>query len=442
MKLATLIVAAVVALVGLLAGGVIGQSHAGTQDRARSSDAGRGPNEKGAVRNAAQDGQRGAVTKPAIEQGAPIVQVDAVDADGHAAAGAEIVAQVTYSRGPSDIEVISERAKSDGNGHARFELAQERRGARLYYARVWAYQEKCAVAMSNNIMLGGRTPAPAVRLTLDRPTDRTVTIVGADQMPVAGLRVAPVLLRQADGRFAWVTIPEEWIERLTTTTDAKGVGTLAGLFTSVVPISIRVTGSQLAPHTLPLDEPQGKNYVLKVGRPGRLVGVVRTETGEPLGDIPVEVWVRGAGAVAGDPARRRITPDALVRLDPAPIKSGPQGTFQTPPKLLGGSTYRVSIRCDGYVPFVSDWIKLDGERANVQPIRLRALRNVTGRIEDGQGRAIAGAACFPAGVRGGDLDGCGRAVRARRHHPRQDGSGGRARGVQAPRVGGRSSGAR
>ncbi len=244
--------------------------------------------------------------------------------------------------------------------------------------------------MSNTIVLGGRTPPPVVRLTLDRPSDKTVTIVGVDQMPVAGLRVAPIVLRKVDGRLAWFTIPDEWIERLTVTTDAKGAATFAGLAPSVVPLSVRVSGSQLAPHTLPLDEPQGNGNVLKVGRPGRLVGVVRTEAGEPLGDIPVEVWVRSTGSVAGDPVRRRITPDEIVRLDHGPIKSGPQGTFQTPPALLEGSAYRVSIGHDGYVPFVSDWIRLDGERANVQPIRLRALRNVTGRIEDGQGRAIAG----------------------------------------------------
>ena len=317
-----------------------------------------------------------------------------VDADGRAAAGAEFIAQVTYSRGPADIEVISERAKGDANGHSRFELARLRAGSRVYYARVWAYQEKCAVAMSNTIVLGGRTPPPIVRLTLEPPSDKTITIIGADQMPVAGLRVAPIVLRKADGRLNWFTIPDEWIERLTVTTDAKGVATFAGLAANVVPLSVRVGGSPLAPHTLPLDEPQGNGYVLKVGRPGRLVGVVRTEAGEPLGDIPVEVWVRGVGSVAGDPVRRRITPDEVVGLEPAPIKSGPQGTFQTPPALLEGSSYRVSIHRKGYVPFVSDWIKLDGERANVQPIRLRALRNVTGRIEDAHGRAIAGALVF------------------------------------------------
>ena len=391
MKHATLIVAAtVVVIVGLLAGGgVSAQGSAGGQDRAGA--AGREATQKGGAKNAALGGQRGAAAKSAIEQGPLIIQADVVDADGRAGAGAEIIAEVTYSRGPGDLEVLLERAKGDGNGHARFELARQRPGSSIYFARVWAHQEKWAVAMSNTIVLGGRTPPPVVRLTLDRPSDKTITIVGVDQMPVAGLRVAPVVLRKADGRLAWFTIPDEWIERLTVTTDAKGMATFAGLSASVVPMSIRIGGSQLAQHTLPVEESTGTGYVLKVGRPGRLVGVVRTEAGEPLGDIPVEVWVRGAGSVAGDPARRRITPDEIVRLESGPIKSGPQGTFQTPAALLGGSRYRVAIHREGYVPFVSDWIKLDGERASVQPIRLRALRNVTGRIEDGQGRAIAGA---------------------------------------------------
>ena len=95
---------------------------------------------------------------------------------------------------------------------------------------------------------------------------------------------------------------------------------------------------------------------------------------------------------------RRITTDEIVRLDPQPLKTGPQGAFQTPPTLLNGSTYRVSIRHDGFVPFVSDWVTLDGERATIPAIRLQPLQKLTGQIQDRQGRAVAGARVFlPAG---------------------------------------------
>ena len=61
--------------------------------------------------------------------------------------------------------------------------------------------------------------------------------------------------------------------------------------------AIRVAGPGVAPHTLPLDVPQGKDIVLKLGRSGRVVGIVRTASGEPLADVPVEVWVQGSGTL-------------------------------------------------------------------------------------------------------------------------------------------------
>jgi CarboxypepD_reg-like domain len=58
----------------------------------------------------------------------------------------------------------------------------------------------------------------------------------------------------------------------------------------------------------------------------------------------------------------------------------------------------VSIRHDGFVPFVSDWVTLNGERAAIPAIRLQPLRQVTGQINDRQGRPVAGARVFvPAG---------------------------------------------
>ncbi len=50
------------------------------------------------------------------------------------------------------------------------------------------------------------------------------------------------------------------------------------------------------------------------------------------------------------------------------------------------------------MPFVSDWVTLNGERAAIPPIRLQPLQKLTGQIKDRQGRAVAGARVFlPAG---------------------------------------------
>jgi hypothetical protein len=112
-------------------------------------------------------------------------------------------------------------------------------------------------------------------------------------------------------------------------------------------LAIRVAGPGVAPHALPLNAAVGKG-ILKLGRPGRLVGVVRTAAGQPMANVPVEVWVQGSGTVPNELVNRSITPAEPLRLDPALLRTGPQGTFQTPPTLLSGSSYRVSIRHDGY----------------------------------------------------------------------------------------------
>ena len=83
----------------------------------------------------------------------------------------------------------------------------------------------------------------------------------------------------------------------------------------MLPLSIQVAGPGVAPHTLPLDVPQGRDAVLKLGRPGRVVGIVRTASGVPLADVPVELWVQGADIRRSDfgPSfgARRITSDEI-----------------------------------------------------------------------------------------------------------------------------------
>ena len=180
------------------------------------------------------------------------------------------------------------------------------------------------------------------------------------------------------------------------------MATLSYLSKAMVPLSIRVAGPGVAPHSLPLDVPATRNAVLKLGRPGRVVGIVRTAAGVPLADVPVELWVQGADIRRNDFGERgpsrRITSDEILPLDQGPLKTGAQGAFQTPSTLLFGSSYRVAIRLDGFAPFVSDWVTLDGDRAAIPPIHLQPIRKLAGQVNDRQGRAVAGARVFlPAG---------------------------------------------
>ena len=237
-----------------------------------------------------------------------------------------------------------------------------------------------------------------------------------------------------------------WLEPLTVTHGRQGRGDAdlpPGTMSALVDPGRR---SRSCPAHVAARRAHGKDVVLKLGRPGRVVGIVRTASGQPLADVPVELWVQGSGTLPSDLldslGNRRITPDEIVRLDPQPLKTGPQGAFQTPPTLLSGSTYRVSIRHDGFVPFVSDWVTLDGERAAIPAIRLQPLQKLTGQIQDRQGRAVAGARVFLAGRRSRNGDRCRRAICPGRHQPRKDRHPGRADGIPAPGLVGRSASAR
>ena len=202
-----------------------------------------------------------------------------------------------------------------------------------------------------------------IRLTVEDPVQRTISVVGPDDRPMAGLRLVPRSLKRGNSSFP-IQIPDELLERLTVTTDAMGEATLVYLSQAMEPLTVQIAGAGIAAHTLPLfDRP------LKMGRTGRLVGVVRAESGQPLAGFPVAVWVRPTGTLPW--GLLDASPPETIKFDSPPL-TGAEGAFQTPPSLLDGSTYRVSIRQDGFAPFVSEWVTLVGDRTALRPIRLRA----------------------------------------------------------------------
>ena len=352
-----------------------------------------------AVAQVAQGPPLPPAAKPATDQGPLVIGVEVVDSEGHRLSGADVVVTLWYSRGFGNNEAVVERTRTDGAGRVQFKVARERPGSRIRSADVWAHQAGRAFA-TTNVLLTGNLPPSVVHLTLAHPAKWTITVLGPDDQPIAGLRLTPRLFRRTTPMA--LTVPDGLLEQLTVTTDVKGMATLAYMPDMIEPQSIQVAGQGVASHTLPLDVSRGKDVVLRLGRPGRVVGIVRTATGAPLADVRVELWVQGSGSLPaglrngrGD---QRITSDEVVRLAPQPLRTGPQGAFQTPATLLSGSTYRVSIRQNGFVPFVSDWVTLKDERAAIPPIRLQPIQTLTGQIKDRQGRAIASARVFlPAG---------------------------------------------
>ena len=340
--------------------------------------------------------QGGAISGSSTSPVPFLIQAETVDGQGKPLSGAEVGLSLSYQPGAVLEESRMERGTSDDQGRFRIQVVEKRPGKPIVFAQLWAYKPGRAVGTIGIPLQKKASPAP-VRVVLDEPAKRTIKVVGADGRPIAGLTLVPRSLLVRRGGIP-LSIPEDWRERLVVTTDANGVATIPYLSRAMDPASVVVFGPEIARHTLPFPEQQGKDeYVLKLGRPGRLVGIVRVENGEPRADVSVDIWVRASGAL-GPPGyavnRARTTPTEVMFFHSESVRTGPGGAFQTPSKLLSGSTYRVSIRREGFEPFVSEWVTLDGERTAVAPIRLRALRTLAGFVRDRQGQGVARARVF------------------------------------------------
>ena len=329
-----------------------------------------------------------------ISDGPILLRAQVVDSRSHQLAGVDVYVTILYPRPFEDAEEVVDHAVSDARGEICVQVARERIAGRLSAAVIWAYQPGRTLVRASSTFRG-LASQPMIRLTLEEPIERTVAVLGPDGKPNEGIRVYPRTLRAGNSRFA-ITLPEPLRQRLPVTSNAKGLVTLAYLGRNVEPLTMEVVGPGLAAHTLTLSDAPHKSS-LKIGRTGRLVGVVRDESDQPLPNVPIVVLNRSSGALpAGifDPNTRA----EAITFEPKLLTSGAQGAFQTPPTLLSGSTYRVWIRHDGFAPFVSDWLTLSGDRTTVPSVRLRRLRALAGQVCDRQGQAVAGARVFvPSG---------------------------------------------
>jgi RNA polymerase sigma factor (sigma-70 family) len=338
-----------------------------------------------------------ALAKPPMKRSVPIViQVEAIDSQGKPLAGAHVGVSVSYS--PRRTREFSRmiNSVSDEQGRAMSTRVDVAPGEQAQAATIWAYKPGRSLAWMT-VPITAKSPAP-VRLTLEDPVNRTLTVVGHDGRPIERVLVVPRLLQIGSTRSA-ASIPDEWLRELARTTDENGAVAITCVPRSMNMLTFNVVGAGIAQHTLEVPPPEGKDkYVIKLGRIGRLVGVVRNESGEPVVDVPVSVWVRASGTrspgVGAPRGRRRATRTEAIGLERELMRTGPEGGFRTPAALLGGLSYRVSIRHEGYAPFVSEWVELDGERTAVPAIRLRALRQLNGFVRDRQGQPVAGARVF------------------------------------------------
>ncbi|MGO9466024.1 MAG: carboxypeptidase regulatory-like domain-containing protein [Isosphaeraceae bacterium] len=294
---------------------------------------------------------------------------------------------------------ILARTSSGAEGAFRLEVPRHWFSRPATFLSLWAYHPEFAVGV-RRVEKPADGPTPTVSISLAEPSKRTFSVLGADKMPMAGVRLCPRLYN--GGGASLIQTPDEWTERLTVRTDDHGIATLRYLPPGLQPVTMRVAGPGFASHTVPLAV-RGRTLddSLTLGHPSRLVGVIRTAEGHPVAGAELEVWAQNRRVMPRAP-RSTLTltdPPNRIVFDSGPVRTRSDGAFQTPPQLLTGLMYRVVVRHDGFEPAASDWGTLETVRSAVPPIRLRPLRKITGQIRDRAGSPVRGARVFMAGGR-------------------------------------------
>ena len=259
---------------------------------------------------------------------------------------------------------------------------------------IWGFKSGLGVGVVDR--LRDNQPGRVHRLVLPTPAVRTLTILDAQGKPVAGVRIAPRMVEGENTRYPGVLVPDAWLDRLSVVTDGRGNALLPSLTGRLDLRTALITLPGPVRHVLPLPHSAGKQDVtLTLGGPARLSGRVRTSSGSPVPDATVEVWARTALPL--NASRELYETTEPVAMAAGLLRTRADGTFQTPPALRNGSTYRVVAHKDGFAPALSDWVRLGGTTAAFVSVTLRPLVRIQGRVVDRQGQAVAAARVFQPG---------------------------------------------
>ena len=246
------------------------------------------------------------------QQSVATITGDVVDGAGKPVVGADVV----FSAG-MDIDgsvPILERATTDESG--RFSMAKPV-GKRLlgFAAQGVIWRGNRASDSGSSTWTGGIDRAGLFDSSWSRLTSRTLNFRDNDGKPIAGLRVAPRLVRTDRTIFDGVTIPDEWLEAITVTTTVDGTAVISSLSESTNLNIVRATTHGGGTHFLGLPHFQAKGDVtLGLGRPARLAGTIRNDSGSAISGVKTCAVdpVRGAAGcrpdfvqdAGADPARR------------------------------------------------------------------------------------------------------------------------------------------
>ncbi len=362
-----------------------------------------------------------------------------VDADEKPVSGVDVVLPARRSSDGSLPTLV--QTTTNEKGEFRLEFARKRFPEAMRLPFLWAYRHGGSIAVQRTV-IKEKGEMPPIQLILEKASPRIVKLVGSDERPLAGVRVAPVLYVYNGVTF--FQTPDDRLDSLAMTTGGDGFVTMPYFPPLLDPLTIRVTAPSIAPHELSLPDRHGGNQsTLKVGPPASLTGSVYYDSGEPAKNVAIEVWaVETSYDLPLDRGKAMLRP-YLIRFSSGPVRTQADGSFRTPPQLLTGSTYKIMIRVEGSPLVSSQPLVATTALATVPPIRLQQSRKLRGLVKDRQGQPVAGAvACFfpPASRQRKPMpaaDSCSRECFLRRHtcssRPRVSGStAGRASRPDSP----------
>ena len=232
---------------------------------------------------------------------------------------------------------------------------------------------------------------PPYRLVLEKPKPRTVKVEGPDGQPIAGARLALRLVRVFGGANA--EVPASLADPLATSTGLDGKATITTMAPRDQLVAVRVTADAIGTQDILLIERSGPGseasvITIKLKPTTHLAGRIIDQVGQPVAGQLVEVWSRGDATWLGP---------NTVEFKNGPLRTGADGSFQTPENLMIGSPYRVAVRATGKEPILSDWITIGDEPRSLPLMVQRPFRTVSGRVVDRQGKPVANIEVFQSG---------------------------------------------
>ena len=235
-------------------------------------------------------------------------------------------------------------------------------------------------------------PSQPHQIALQNSESRSVKVEGPDGKPVAGARIEARLIFFTGGTGS-AEIPASLASPIAVTTGPDGTATINYLRARDRLVAARVTADSIGEQDLPVTEETRPGvaatiFAIKLKETSRLSGRIVDAAGSGVAGQSVEIWSLGSV--------RSLVP-SVVGFKNGPVRTGADGTFQTPTNLLIGSSCRVAVRESGKEPIISDWLAITDQPLTLAPLELRAFRSITGRVIDRNGKAVAGIEVFQSG---------------------------------------------